>query len=494
VSVSKNIWYTSISTLVPSILGFLFWFVTAKFYGAESVGVASSIASLVLIISTINVLDMHLGMKRSLGIAISSGDIGRFKQILTSTVVFVSIIVIISMVLIVIPNLRILEMLGIDRQYTWIVIVMLLAQPFQFIFAEALVSALRSKNLVMPFLLGSLSRFPILFGLSHLFNTPAMETIIAYSSSIFISSASLAIYSIKIFRGSQVRAVGNIYSNIKHILNVSLSSWIPNTLNVFGYLFGILTVFSVVGAAEGGKIYIVMTIFLFILFIVTGINRVTHSLVAGIDKDKQQTIYLSYSMEIAFIFTMPIATPLLFFAGNFLGLISKEFSSASTAMSIFMVSIPMVIISEMVYYFVYGRGDQRSVLFLGLTGNIPRVVLYFLLPPLLGTNGAALAYLAGSVTEFILSIIVGNKHSISMQFRKYITLSSIPLTIGFLTWLVNINYLMSTIIVFIGSFLLYIRLHMFTDTELRNLIYTGLPESIAKKIYPTASKIMQKIN
>jgi hypothetical protein len=29
---------------------------------------------------------------------------------------------------------------------------------------------------------------------------------------------------------------------------------------------------------------------------------------------------------------------------------------------------------------------------------------------------------------------------------------------------------------------------------LRNLIYTGLPESIAKKIYPTASKIMQKIN
>src|SRR5215210_6826721 len=130
------------STLIPSILGYLFWFVTAKFYGAESVGVASSIASLVLIISTIDVLDMHLGMKRSLGIAISSGDIGKFKQILTSTVVFVSIIVIISMVLIVIPDLRILETLRIDRQYTWIVIVMLLAQSFQSIFGEALVSAL----------------------------------------------------------------------------------------------------------------------------------------------------------------------------------------------------------------------------------------------------------------------------------------------------------------------------------------------------------------
>jgi O-antigen/teichoic acid export membrane protein len=432
-------------------------------------------------------------MKRSLGIAISSGDIGRFKQILTSTIVFVSIIVIISIVLIVIPNLGILEMLRIDRQYTWIVIAMIVAQPFQFIFAEVLVSARRSKYLVMPFLLGSLSRFPILFGVSYLFETPTMETIIAYSSTIFISSAFFAVYSIKIFRGSKVRATEKIYSNIKHILNASLSSWIPNTLNIFGYLFGIITVFSSVGAAEGGKLYIVMGIFIIILFIVTGINRVTHSLVAGIDKDKQQTTYLSYSIDLAFIFTMPIATPLLFFGNEFLGLMSKEFSSAAIAMSIFMVSLPMVIISEMVYYFVYGRGDQKSVLFLGLTGNIPRVLLYFLLSPILGSNGAALAFLVGSVTQFVLSINVGNKHSISMQFRKYIILTTIPLTIGFLTWLVNINFVISTIIIFIGSFIFYIKLHMFTDTELHNLTYAVLPENIAKKIYPIASKVMQKI-
>jgi O-antigen/teichoic acid export membrane protein len=493
VSVGKNIWYTSISTLIPSTFAYLFWFVTAKMYGAETIGVASTIASLVIIIATINVLDMHLGMKRSLGIAISSGDIGRFKQILTSTVVFVSIIVIISMVLIVIPNLKILEMLRIDRQYTWILIAMILAQAFQYIFIEALISALRSKNLVMPLLLGSLSRFPILFGVAYLFNTSTMETIIAFSSTVFISTAFFAIYSIKIFRGSQVRATENLCSNIMHILRVSVSSWIPNILYIFGYLFGIITVFSVVGAAEGGKLYIVMGTFIIILFIVNSINKVTHSLVAGLNNNEQQTTYLSYSMKVAFIFTMPLAMPLLFFANNFLGIVNKEFSSAASAMSIFMISLPMVIISEMVYYFVYGRGDQKSVLFLGLTGNIPRVVLYFFLSPILGINGAALAFLVGSVTQFVLSVKVGNKHSISMQFRKYIILTTIPLTIGFLTWLVNINFVISTIIIFIGSFLLYIRLHMFTDTELHNLIYAGLPASQANKVYPIASKVMQKI-
>jgi O-antigen/teichoic acid export membrane protein len=494
VSVSKNIWYVSISTIIPAIFTFLFWFVTAKMYGAEAVGIASSLASLVIIITTINVLDMHLGMKRPLGIAFSSGDIGRFKQILTSTLVLVSIIVVSSIVLIVIPDLKILEMLSIDRQYTWIVVAMIFAQPFQYIFAEALIAALQSRSLVMPFLLGSLSRFPILLGVSYLFNAPTVVTTIAYSSTIFISSAFFAIYSIKIFRGSQVRATENIYSNIKHILSASLSSWIPNTLHIFGYLFGIITVFSVVGASEGGKLYIVMATFLIILFIVSGITRVTHSLVAGMDNDKQRTTYLSYSVELAFLFTMPLAMPLLFFADSFLGLMGKEFSSAASAMSIFIVSLPMVIISEIVYYFVYGRGDQKSVLFLGLTGNIPRIVLYFLLPPILGTNGAALAYLVGSVSEFVLSVKVGNKHSFSMQFKKYITLTTIPLTIGFLTWLVNINFVISAAIIFMGSFLLYIKIHMFTDTELHNLVYAGLPESIANKIYPLASKIMHKIS
>src|SRR5205823_6232010 len=112
------------SIIVPSIFTYLFWFVTAKIIGAETVGIASAISSLVIIISTIDGLDMSLGMKRSLGLAISSGDIGRFKQILVSTVVFVSIIAAISAVLIVIPNLQILEILKIDRQYVWIILAM----------------------------------------------------------------------------------------------------------------------------------------------------------------------------------------------------------------------------------------------------------------------------------------------------------------------------------------------------------------------------------
>jgi O-antigen/teichoic acid export membrane protein len=492
---SKNIWFTSISIIVPSVFTYLFWFVTAKITGAEAVGIASSISSLVIIIATIDGLDMSLGMKRSLGLAISAGDIGRFKQILVSTVVFVSMIAAISSILIAIPNLQLLEVLKIDRQYAWIIIAMIFGMSFQYIFSEALIAALRSKDLVMPFLWGSLSRFPILFGALFLFNAPTIGTVIAFSSLIFITAALFGVYSIKIFRASKVRITENMYSNIKNVLKAGLSSWIPHTANVCGYWLGVITVFSTQGAANGGKYYIAIGIFMVILFIVVGITKVTHALIASIDKEEQQTKFLFYSMKIAFMFTMPIATPLLFFSKDFLGIMGKEFSSAAGSLSIFMASVPMVIISEMVYYFVYGKGDHKSVLYLGLMGNVPRVILYFALGPLLGINGAAVSYLVGSVIQLVWSAkVLGNRHLLEVEFKKYAVLTLIPIIIGVTLWLINLNFMMSTVIVFVGSFIVYIKIHLFADRELHDLLFAGLPKSIAVKSYPVISKIIQRID
>lgn len=493
-STGKNIWYASISNIIPSIFTYIFWFVTAKIAGAEAIGVASSISSFVIIIATIAVLDMSLGMKRFLGIAISSGDSGGFKQILSSTVAFVALITVTIAILIAIPNLQILEMLGIDRQYTWVMIAMILAMPFQYVFSEALVAALRSENLVMPFLIGSLVRFPLLFGAVYLFHASIMGTIIAYSSVIFITTISFAFYSIRIFQGNHSRATENIASNIKCVLNAGLASWIPHIIYVIGIQLGTLTVLSAEGAAEAGKFYIAMGIFMVALFMVSGINRVTHALIAGMSRQDQQTTFLSYALKIAFMFTMPIAMPLLFFSDRFLGLMGKEFSSASGVLIILISSLPLVIISEMIYYFLYGKGNHRWVLYLGLTGNVPRIILYFVLPPFLGANGAALAWLIGSITQFIISVLVRNRHSLSMQFKKYIVLTAIPMAIGAFTYLVNLYFIASAIIILLGSLLLYVRLGLFTDIELYNLLYAGLPRNQAQRIYPLASSLMRRIS
>lgn len=491
---TKNIWYTSISIILPSVFTYVFWILIARVAGPEAVGITSSIGSVVIIIATIDGLDMFLGMKRNLSIAISSGDIYRFKQVLVSTLLIVSIVVTINSILIAIPSLRILEIIGIQREYTWIIIAMIFAQSFQYILVEAIIAALKSKCLVIPFLLGSLARFPIFFGIYWLFNTSlTVATIFAFSSLLFITTICFAISLFMIIGQSPRVKPEKFFSTVKDTLAAGLSSWIPHTANVAGYWLGIIAVFSSEGAASGGKFYISLGIFTITLFVLTGITKVTHALIALIDKKEQQDTFLLHYMRVTFIFSLPFAIPLLFFSADFLGLMGQEFRSAGQSLSIFIISLPLLIISELIYYFVYGLGDHKSVLFIGLVGNIPRIIFYFILSPILGINGAAVSFLIGSATGLLASIKIRNTYKIPLEFRKYVTLTGIPIILGVSLWILNVNYLISTIIIIIGSFLGYIRLYLFTTNELHEIVYAIMPGNLAQRTYSIIEKIIKKI-
>ena len=252
--------------------------------------------------------------------------------------------------------------------------------------------------------------------------------------------------------------------------------------------------FTVGGAAEASKFYLPLTIFTIALFIVNAINRVGHPLIAGMKTEEERINFVTYSIKIGYIFTMPVVVPLLYFANDFLGLIGNDFASAGSTLVILVVAIPLSIISEIVYYFVYGSGNKKAVLYLGLAGNIPRIILYFVLVPMFGADGAALAYVVGSVVQLVLSLKIAKNYSLAMQFKNYVLLSLVPLTIGGVMWLFNLQFVISTILILCGSFILYIKLHLLTDLELHNIIYAGFPTATAKKLYPTLSRIMHKIS
>jgi O-antigen/teichoic acid export membrane protein len=283
------------------------------------------------------------------------------------------------------------------------------------------------------------------------------------------------------------------FSTVKDTLAAGLSSWIPHTANVAGYWLGIIAVFSSEGAASGGKFYISLGIFTITLFVLTGITKVTHALIALIDKKEQQDTFLLHYMRVTFIFSLPFAIPLLFFSADFLGLMGQEFRSAGQSLSIFIISLPLLIISELIYYFVYGLGDHKSVLFIGLVGNIPRIIFYFILSPILGINGAAVSFLIGSATGLLASIKIRNTYKIPLEFRKYVTLTGIPIILGVSLWILNVNYLISTIIIIIGSFLGYIRLYLFTTNELHEIVYAIMPGNLAQRTYSIIEKIIKKI-
>lgn len=492
--IGRNIWFASLSMLIPSILTYIFWFLTAKMVGPSAIGLASTIGSITVIFATLDVLDLSIGMKRSLGIAYAAHDLTQFKQILISAVFLVSLLVSLTAVILAAPQLHILERLGIEPIYTWIIIAMIPALSFQYIFTEAIISALRSKHLLLPLIVGSLLRFPVFVTILYVFDRPVEASIFAYSMLIFVPTIFYAFF-LKNFLSVKVPFnTSKIISQIKTILPASLASWFPHLMSVLGSQLGVVTVFSVSGSTEGGLFYIPMAIFSVVLFLIGGMNRVSHPLVAGLASENDQIKLLTNLMKVAFMFTMPLVALVSFYPANILSLLGNEFRPAAPILSTMMLAIPFAIICELVYYFVYGRGDNKSVLFLGLAANIPRIILYLILTPELGGIGAALAYVTGSLSQFALTIRIGKSHSLSINFSKCIVISLIPLALGSFTWILGLDYVISILVIILTSLVLYIRFHILEEVDITNIIYSCLPAPLAKRVHPLLILMIRKLS
>ncbi len=479
--------------MLPAILAYAFLLFATKVVNVDTIGLVAAIASFVTLVTSISSVNASAGIRRYLGISFSLGNMGEFKQFVTSSILFVSVGTIIISVLILIPQLQILRLMGIGYEYVWIIVAMIAATTFNFILYEPLVSSLNAKKLLLPSIIGSLIRFPLLFGFVYFLNSPGMGTILSYASMLFVSTAFYAFYVLKIVKGTPLKSTHNIVSNFKQLFNASLASWLPYVMGQIGSQLGVIIIFANKSPTDAGLFYIPMSIYSLSLFIVNGIERITQPLVAGMISAEQRVLYLLHTLKLGFIFTIPISLSLLFFSNDFLGIFGKTFSIGQSILVILMIAVPFDIVTGIVYHFIYGRGDHKSVFYFGLIGSILRTILYFVLIPSFGGNGAALAYIAGSIVTFIFISKFASKHNLVLEYRKYAIFTVIPMALGFILWIFHIEFIIASIAIFFGSLIVYIRLNLFTDGDIHDVIYSGFPKNTAEKIYPVLSSIIHKI-
>ena len=68
---------------------------------------------------------------------------------------------------------------------------------------------------------------------------------------------------------------------------------------------------------------------------------------------------------------------------------------------------------------------------LGLASNIPRVVLYFLLVPAYGVEGAAISYTIGAVIGLISSLFIAKKIGMQIFWKDLAIILFIPTTLSY---------------------------------------------------------------
>ncbi|MDN5847262.1 MAG: hypothetical protein L0H53_13425, partial [Candidatus Nitrosocosmicus sp.] len=467
--IGKNIWYTALSIVLPSIFTFLFWLIAARFGGPEAIGVGSTLASVSLIISNFVLFDVQYGMKRTLAIALSEKDTGKFKQIflmVNAVVLFFSVMIIL---LISLMGEQFEEYTGLDNEYIMVICLLFPSMAFQYLYIEVLITLFESRKLLFPVVIGSIGRFPIFFFLLYTIDLPIIGTTIAYISLFIISVLWYAFSLYKIIRHYPFN-LKNLYSNLSEVFLSGFSSWIPHIINILGSQLSLIGVYSIHGAEEAGKFYLPLAIFTLALFVVSGINKVSHPLIASMKNSEQQKNFLLKSMKMAFIITMPFGSILFFYSTNILSLLGQSYETSGITLSVFMLGLPLAIFTEMIYYFVYALGKRRMLILLGVSGNFPRIVLYFLLIPIFDSVGAALGYLIGSFIQFILSLVVVKVLSIQLPSLRYLAIVGLPFLSGAVIKLFDVHFMISIPLVLLMSWFFYIKFNLISEGELEKII------------------------
>ncbi len=492
-SINKNIFSVYIASLIPAGLTYIFWIIVSNYTNSEVIGVIAAIGSFSMVLGVLSNFDIGVGMKRFLGKAIAEKQFPIFKQITSTAIIFTFATSISILIIVLNPFVNILEMVGIGKQFIPIIIVIVIGNDLQHIFTGSLISSLKSKSIVIPTIISSLSRFVVLFALFFVIGSSELSVAWAYSMSYIVICILLLIVTIKYLRKIEGPFFYETKKNLKTIVQGSFARWIPQIISVLGSQLSVLAVFSLKGASESGLFYIPFAIFN-ILFLVSGaINQVSHPVLSGIKESERQIEFLKKALKLAFLGTMPFAAIMFFYAKPILSIFGTEYSDSSEILSILLYSFPIAIIIEGVYFFLFARGNYKNVLALGLISNIPRIILYFILVPEYGGIGGAIAFVVGTGFQLVLTVILLEREKIRLEYGMFAIISIIPFLFGYLFEFLEFSFI-GAILLFILSLIIYLKIKAIHEDDIENIFAIFMQKEKATRVKNELVKKLKKIH
>lgn len=470
-----------LSTIAPSALAFIFWIIVGNISGPGTIGVITAVGAFSVLIAVFGHLDVPVGARTFLGKAFAEKDWPKFKNITSAAAVFTTFTLSLVLVITLNPFLDILDIIGIDKQFIPILIIITFGNNLINIFSGVLTSALKSKKIFIPYTLGGISRFVVLFIALYFFGSSDINTGWAFSASFALSGLMLLFITTNFLRGKPGKFFGDFSQNVKLVVKGSIARWIPQIVTVIGMQLSILSVFALKGASEGGLFYVSFSIFNLLLMISRAIITVSHPVMSGMEQISKQERFFSKSLRFSFLVTLPLAAVMFFYAEPILSVFGKEFSLSENTLSLLMASFPFVIITEAFIFLIFARRDFHKLFYLGLSSSITKVILYFILVPEYGTLGAAGALLIGTLTQMVLTIIIAKHIKVKIQYKIFIFISTIPFAVGYSIQLLNTHDVIGAIAIFTISYIIYAKIKLIVEQDIESAFRSITGENKAKQ-------------
>ena len=272
------------------------------------------------------------------------------------------------------------------------------------------------------------------------------------------------------------------FGSAKEITRAGLVNWVPAVILTLGNQLGILIVYGVKGAVENGFYFMAYTIFSVIEAIQRSIWEIMFPVLSGMTDGRKRLTWKG--IKLALVIITPVATSFFLCSKVILGFFGVEFLNTYGVLALFLGSAVFIPITKGIETLAYAYGKYKYVLLVGLVTNIPRVLLYVALVPPYGAHGAALAFLGGTLTGFLCSIVIASRVGMILLWKQILLIVLLPVGIGVVSYLLQFHWILGIMLVFGISFTGYFMLKIITRKEIKEIITSLRLESLVEKVWP----------
>lgn len=193
------------------------------------------------------------------------------------------------------------------------------------------------------------------------------------------------------------------------------------------------------------------------------------------------------------IISIPLSSSIFFYSDDVIGLLGSHYADSSLLLRLFLIAIFPNSISLMIGQLVYAYGNYRQVLSIGLASSITTTLLYLVLVPILGSTGAAVSYLVGSIGGFTMSTIICKKIGMKLHWNILCLISVISIVPAFIFSYLQLNFVMGIIATLLTSYIIFLKFRIISKSDVDDTLNV-LPKEIARPIATLVHKVGKLLN
>jgi O-antigen/teichoic acid export membrane protein len=469
--------YLYVESIITMSVGYFLWFILSKIATLEIIGVSSTVISLTIIFTTVVDLGISYGSTRFLGRSFSEGQTEDTKVLIRASLFLLCMAIVVCSSAVLIFEYMIFPVtIAFD-----LIIVSILILGVSSVYAmlrSVLIASLETQSFPRITVISSICKISLTI-LLVLLGMGAIGVTLGYLSGFVLGTILLSYTLLGILKPSQKQSKVSLSLACRNILVASIPSWVPKVMSVIGARLGTVVVFGTEGATQAGSYFIATSVFYAITAVMDALNSVAFPILSAMDDQRKRFVWRLIKMIL--ITTLPISSVAILYSDEIMAIFGPGYIQASLPLKIILLSTLTYTFNAGITILVYSYGNYLQVSTTGISSSSSRIVLYFILVPLYGTTGAAIAFTTGSIVAFIVSALVTKKIGMKIFWKELALLFAIPNAVALLLGFFQVEYMIGIPVIFTASLALFLTLRLLTKPDLYDSVAI-LPDRIAKPL------------